>query len=487
MLLSFDEWLPDQPTLLAGCTEALNVLPGPSAYLPMPSLVPYTTAVGGKVLGGIIAQSSGNSYNYCGDKSALYSLANQSFTSVTRVVGGAYNVLGDDYWEFANWGNTVIGVNGHNDLPQQISLGAANFVDMSVGVKASHIAVVKDFVVLGNVSDSAAQVSRLRWCAINNPLDFVPSPATLADYQDLPTEYGPIQRVVGGGYGVVFQSKAITRMDFVGSPLVFAITTLHTNIGAFSPRAVTNYQNLVFFLAEDGFYTFDGSSLNPIGRGKVDSFFYKDLDKNHTVGVVAGIDPINKIVLWAYPSINNKGGNLDSLLIYSWAYNKWTHATGLDLEMVLSSVTTGINLDNLTSTTGFNLDALPVSLDSVQWTGGSIILSAYDKNHVLGRFNGAPMNATLRTREYQHFAGHRALTTEVWPYAVGLSASATLTLLNRDTLTRSMSAIETSVVNDIGYAPFLSDTRYSTIQLDVAGGFDQILGVNVEATQTGGV
>lgn len=486
-ILTFGEWLPDQPTLgLKGCTVATNVLPDANAYRPMPSLLPFTTAVGGRVLGGIFAtDSQSNNYNYCGDASALYALTQGSFSAVTRI-GGAYTILGNDQWEFANWGNTVIGVNGHTDLPQQISLGAANFADLSVGVKARHIAVMQDFVVLGNVSDSATNVYRVRWSAINNPTDFAPSAATLSDYQDMPSEGGPVQRVVGtGAGGVVFQSRRISRMTFVGSPLIFEIQPVHEKIGAFAPSAVTSYQNLVFFLSEDGFYSFDGQTLDPIGRSKVDQFFRNDLHPNYSQRISAAVDPINKLVMWAYASHGTSGGNANRLIVYSWAYKKWSLMDGVNVEYILSSITTGYTLDQLDAIST-SLENIPVTLDGVQWTGGSIIMSGYDSTHSLGRFNGSALPATLATGEFQLFQHQRAVVTEVWPLIIGTNASLSATVLNRNQLTESVSVGASSLTrNSSGWFPARVNARYHTIQLGIGGDFKQALGVQVVGTPTG--
>lgn len=488
-IIPFGEWLPDQPTFgLQGSTVVTNALPDANAYRSMPSLVPFTNALGGRALGGIFAtDAAGNNYNYVGDASAIYSLTQQSFSTATRTVGGAYTTLGDDLWEFANWGNTVIGVNGWTDPPQQISLGAANFADMSVGVKARHIAVINNFVVLGNVSDSAANTYRVRWSALNNPASFTADAATLADYQDLPSEGGPVQRLIPGeGGGYVFQKRRITRMAFVGSPLVFSFTPVQDKIGAFAPAAVANYQNLIFFLSEDGFYAFDGSS-EPfgIGRGKVDQFFRDDLHPNYTQRVIAAIDPTNKLVMWAYASNDSPQGNADKLIVYSWAYKKWSLISGLNVEYVLASVSTGYTLDGLDAITT-NLDALPASLDSLQWTGGQIILSAYDSNHKLGRFNGSAMPATVTTGEFQLFEDQRTMLTQVRPIAIGLSASLSLSVLNRNNLTESVSTGAANVsVNATGFAPVRVSARYMNIELDVGGNFNQLLGVEVHGTLAG--
>ena len=488
-VIPFGEWLPDLPPFgLQGATIATNVLPEAKSYRPFPSLVNVTTSLGSRVIGGIFATDAAtNNYNYVGIATALYQVLGASFSTVTRLAGGAYSTNSEDFWEFVNWGNTVIGVNGFTDNPQQISLGAANFADLNVGIKAKHICTMKDFVVLGNISDSATNVYRVRWSAINNPASFVPSITTLSDYQDLPSEGGPIQKIVGGEYSVIFQKRSIWRMLFVGSPLIFQFDRVHNLIGAYVPQAVSRYQNLVFFLSEDGFYSFDGNQLDPIGRGKVDQFFFSDLSTTNSQRINSAIDPTNKLIMWAYPSNSTTGGNPDKIICYSWAFKRWSLVEGINITYFFQTITTGYTLDGLDSVST-NLDSLTSPLDSVQWTGGQIIMSAFNATHQLGRFNGSAMAATIETGEFQLFPGIRAMVTEVRPNTIGLSASATITVRNRNNLTESVSTGSSAAIpNSTGFVQTRCSARYFRIRLTTTANtnFTHLIGVEVSGVPAG--
>jgi hypothetical protein len=488
--IPFGEWLPDLPPIgLQGAITITNVIPDKASYRPFPSLVQFSTALGSRAQGAIFAtDAAGNNYNYVGDATALYSLTQQTFNVATRLVGGAYLTAADDYWEFVNWGSTVIGVNGFADAPQRISLGAANFADLSVGVKARHITTMRDFVVMGNISDSATNVYRVRWSAINNPLSWTPDAATLADFQDLPSEGGPVQKLLGGEYGVVMQQRSIWRMQFIGSPLVFQFDRIHNAIGAYVPQGAIRYQNLVFFLAEDGFYSFDGTNLDPIGRGKVDRFFFDALNTTYFLRINAAIDPTNKLVMWAFPSASTVGGNPDSILAYSWAFKRWTLIEGIDIQFFMQSVSTGYTLDGLDAVST-NLDTgIPASLDSVLWTGGQIILSAFNSLQRLSHFNGSAMAATCDTGEFQLFPDQRAMLLSVRPDVTGLSASVSITIINRNNLTESASvgAVAASP-NATGFVSTRVSARYFRIRLTTTAltEFTHLIGVEVEGVPAG--
>lgn len=488
--IPFGDWLPDlPPTGLQGATKCTNVLPDARSYRPFPSLSTFSSAIGSRCRGFIVANDSAhNNYNYVGDQSALYSLVAQSFANVTRLVGGGYTVGTDDFWEFANWNNTVIGVNGFVDNPQLISLGALNFANLSIGVKAKHITTMRDFVIVGNISDSATNVYRVRWCAINNPSSWTVDTATLADFQDLPSEGGHVQKVLGGETTVVLQERSIWRMQFVGSPLIFQFDPVHKLIGSWVPQAAVRHQNLVFFLSEAGFYSFDGVNLKQIGNGRVDKFFFSDLSTTNYLRTQAAIDTKNKLVLWAYPSSNGTiGGNPDKLLAYSWAFDRWVLVEGINIEYLMQGTTTGLTLEGLDAISG-SIDALPVTLDSDQWTGGQIVLSAFNASHQLARFNGSAMAATVDTGEFQLFEGQLAMLTELWPHLDGVNASTTLTILNRDRLIDSVSVATANMVpNSTGFCEPRKTARYFRIRMTTAAGsdFTHLTGVDIVATPAG--
>lgn len=490
MIIPLAEWTPDLPPLgNPGALVADNVIPAANSYRSFPNAVPAANSLGGRVQGAIYARDAAqNVYNYAGDASALYRLVAQSFTVATRLVGGAYTTPTDDYWEFVQWGETVIGVNGVNgDAPQQISLGGANFVNLTGSPpKARHAAVINNFVVLGNISDSAVGVQRVRWSAINNANSWTQDAATLADYQDLLGDGGWIQKIVGGeNGGYVMQEHAIWRMTFVGSPLIFQFDKVKSGIGVFAPQSVVSIQGMIFFLANDGFYMFDGSSISPIGLNKVDNTFLDDLDPNYVYRVVGAIDPNRKLVLWSYPGSGNTGGNPNRVLVYHWGLKRWSRITGVggagfNIEFILSSIAGGYTLDGLDAIST-SLDALPYSLDSSQYVGGQINLSVFTTGHRLSTLNGSALPATVQTGEQNLISGHKTYITEVWPLVEGNAASAQVAIVARNTLIESASTGAAMSPTSTGFALMRNTSRYQRFQVTTTNGteFENLMGVMI--------
>lgn len=490
--IPFAEWLPDLPIFEnPGATVAKNVIPDAKSYRSFPNPTLYSTSLGGVCKGALIARDlAGNYYNYAGDASALYALNGINWTSTTRLAGGAYSTPTDDYWEFTQFGNQIIAVNGANgDVPQALTVGAANFAALAGSPpRAKHVASVRDFVVLGNISATATSPQMVRWCAINNAGSWTPDAATLADFQDLPGDGGWVQKIIGGEYGIVFQERAIYRMTFVGGGLIFQFDKVQTNIGAYAPQAVVSYRNFCFFLSEDGFNMFDGSTVKPIGQSKVDRTFFNELDTNYVYRIHAAIDPIRKLVAWAYPASGNTNGNPNRILIYNWGVNRWSRIEDINIELLFRNATTVASLDNL-DTLYPNLDLLLVSLDASQWAGGNYSFACFNNAHRLATFNGSAMPATVETAEYQFNRGPDGLAfvSEVRPVAEGLSASVTVAVASRITLTESAAYGTAVQPSSSGFASVRNTGRFHRFRLTTSdnSAFDHIQGVDVTATEDG--
>lgn len=499
MLIPLAEWLPDLPPLNnPGATVATNVLPGPvNSYEPFPGMIAVASASAvGTINNAFYARdSANNTYTYAGDSSALYVQSGNTFSVATNASIGSYTVALGDSWEFVSWGQTVIAVNGHTDLPQQISLGAATFDSIAGAPKARHIAVIKDFVVLGNVSDSATQVQRIRWSGINNSAAWSVDAATLADFQDLPGNGGWVQKIISGEQGYIFQERAIWRMTFVGSPLIFQFDKIHDGIGAYAPNGVVSFENLTYFLAADGFKVFDGSNIRPIGQGKVDKTFFADLDNGYVYNIRATLFDQMKCVFWQYPGAGNTGGRANHILIYSYAYDRWARVDIPDafsgaVDWIGIASSPGYTLDGLDAVST-NLDALPFSLDDRAWTGGNLTFAAFI-NDALYYFTSTPMDAEVETAELPIMNGvdgdnlmNLAQVEEVWPVVDGLSASVTVAVRNRMKLVESPTAGMDTAPNDTGFSEFHITSRYFRFNIKTFGAFDRIQGVDVVAVDAG--
>lgn len=486
MAIPFGEWLPDQPDFGNSCTVAKNVIPIAGGYKQFLSFSNTITALAARVQGAVaVKETGGGTHIYAGTASGLFQLPAGATAFTDRSKVGGYTCGADERWSFARYAENVFAAN-ISDPIQASMIGASSvFADLSASApKARHLGVWNSFLVLGNINDTSAGVLRngLRWSGIDAPSSYptVGSDSAVqaqSDLRELP-EGGAITGIAGGelgGYAIC--ERMIYRSTYVGSPLVFDLQPVEQNRGTRFPGSIIVYGRYVFFLADDGFYLFDGIESQPIGTEKIDSWFLADLDPLHVPRICSAYDPVNKLAIWAYPGSGNSAGNPTKIVIYKQTLKRWSYVE-TTLEFLLSGLSLGYTLDTLDSI-GLALDALPYSLDSYVFQGGVPQLTGFDTSHRFGYFNGSAMAARLTTGEQQLTPGQRSLVTAVTPLITDASGTVTVTHLTRKRLANSsLTSSSAFSMSADGECYGQSDDRYHRFQMDTTGSFGKAMGVD---------
>jgi hypothetical protein len=253
-----------------------------------------------------------------------------------------------------------------------------------------------------------------------------------SDKQDLLGEGGWNQGIVGGLSSAdvaIFQERRIWRGVYIGSPAIFSFQPVDAGRGTPAPGSIVQAGPIVYYLADSGFYAFDGAQAKPIGDQKVDRTFWADVDVNNLYRITGSIDPVNKIVYWAYPGSQSTGGTPNRILAYHYALDRWSLINAITLEVMVRAMTVGYTLEQLDAFG--TLETLPYSLDSRSWTGGAINLAAFDTTHKMGYFSGSSLAATLDTSEASLNDEGMAYVNRVWPKVDATSAQVMVGYRNR--------------------------------------------------------
>lgn len=490
------EFLPDFPDVpSAGSDTVFNVIPEtPISYSPLRSLQPYSSAISARCQGGLSAiDENANVRVFAGDVSKLYRIASgaTAFSDVSKI--GGYTTGADYVWSFEQFGRRIIATN-YNDPPQSYVEGTSTvFSDMITSgltsLKARYVASVGDFVVMANTTDGTygTQPQRVHWSAINDPTNF-PTPGTtaaanaLSDFQDLVGNHGQIKGIIGNlgsASGAIFLERAIYRMNFAGMPTVFDFQPVQGAVGLLTQGGLAQYGGAAFYATEDGFKMFDGSNSQPIGKNKVDRFFYNDVDSSKLNRMSSTSDPSRGLIYFAYPK-SGSNGLLNGLLIYSIPLQRWsaTETDATRVEILLKSATFGVTLEGL-DTFG-TLDALPYSLDSEAWIGGRFRMSAFDENHKFGYFDGSYLQAKVDTSDYEPAQGRQSLVNYVRPLTD--ATDVTVSTGARDRIQDTVSFGDAASVDRNGLCPVRTRGRYHRQRIIIPAGsnWSNISGIDVE-------
>lgn len=475
MILGVGPYAPDQPDLNGSTSAlALNVIAAANSYRPLPSLSAVTSALTARGQGGFYARKSdGSAVQFMGDATKLYKLSGTTPVDVSRASGGAYACPADGFWQFCQFGSLVIAINGA-DVAQKFNIESdTNFSALGGSPPASpkFSMVVGDFVVFCHTTNGNTYVE---WSGINNAATWTPSSTTLADNQQLP-DGGRIMGCAGGQVGYIIQEKAIRRMSFVGSPLVFQFDKIHDNVGGAIDYCVTQAPGArVFFMDRAGPYMLIGDRLQDIGAERMSRTFWGSgtyaINQTYLNRTSTAINPVETLWAISIASPASTDGTPDTLWLYNWTVDRWTVAQPGNHEMIATLVTqASFTLEDLNSLYS-TLESVPFSLDSYVWTGvARPVFGGFDSTHAFGYFNGANLAATVDTLEAA--IGDDRLALVRGARALVDTASHTITLGTRKLQSDAVSwgsAVSPSSSNGMCY--FRQNARYARARISVSAG-----------------
>lgn len=384
--ITFNEWLPDQPNIIDGLSDAKNVIPDQVGYGPMPNAANLSSSASENINSVSAGKYATTTELFAGGGTKLFKF-NSSTTALTDVSkAGGYS--GNNRWKFVQFGSKFLATNGNNAIQSWTIGTSTKFADLSADAPiAKFMTVVRDFVVCANIGTT--EPNKVQWSDISDATTWTTGGASQADYQYIPD--GDITGITGGEFGIVLTDKSVSRMTYIGSPLYMQFDNISPNIGCTVSGSVAQYGRNTFFLSEDGFYMTNGQEVLPIGAEKVDRYFYKNADVIDFPNMSATADPINKLVIWNY----KKTDATRELLIYNWVTQRWSRCE-TTADYLSSSATPNVDLEGLDSYG--NIDNLPASLDSRIWAGGKYIFAGTDADKII-TFTGENKTGELVTND----------------------------------------------------------------------------------------
>lgn len=413
-MVTFGEWLPDDDRNIrpgfpvqwesgseVPLQDAKNVIYTGSSYRPFQPPVSIGTELPVTPMDAIGVMYNGSRYLIAGSGAALY---------YSTDGGATWNACGSGFtgagWVFAQYGNCVYATNGVNPIQtMDLSAGSPTFTALNAASApvAFAIGIIRDFVVAGNiVSGDQTGGWVLQWSALANPAkwDLPNTQAARADQsgaQSLYSQYGAVQFIAQGEeMAVVFQETGISRVQYVGGDVVFSFYTFERKRGLVTPRAAAQAGNTVYYLAADGFYATDGSTVEPIGYGKINKYFLNNC--TDITAVRASMDTVNSCVIWSYPVASGT-----AQVIYNYTEKKWTRGA-------------------------YSSGVLFQLIQGLAW----FTPAAFNASNFVTVFSGTPTDCELTTKDFRFDPSAHALVTSVRVLCDG-TATAGVAGRNQDT------------------------------------------------------
>jgi len=491
-LIPFGPWRPDAASINTPVVRlALNVLPAVAGFKPFPSIGAVSEAIGNveirdsadnnlvdsagnqiiqgyptgteEALGAaVVYESDGTVHSFVGTDVALRKITTErTWDDVSRPTPD-YTVGAGERWNFEIFGDLVLATTISEPV-QAYDLAAGGAFDDLAGSppQARYIAIVRDFVLLGNLEDHA---NRVHWSGINNAESWTPGTAS-SDYQDFPSG-GPVRGLIGGEVGYVFQAQKVWRMTFQpGSAAIFSFDELEGGRGLAAPSSLVRIGRTAYYMAYDGFYKFDIASgtSTPLGEGKWQNWVSADIRSGTEQLVLGGVDPSRKLILWAYIPSSSGNQTPSRVLVYNWVLDEASIAD-ITVNAMGQWLSQGYSLDEL-GVFG-TLDELPFSLDSPVWKGGVGLLAVFSDDNKLSYLVGSPMAATVETSDGQ--AETRTMINATRPHVDSDQATVAIAARERDANTITYNSAQP--MEDTGVCPAYASGNLIRAKIEIPEG-----------------
>jgi hypothetical protein len=464
----FKEWAPDQPDLGAEVLiNAQNVIPSASGYKCFKTFAATSSTAPSSVIDNAYAANSPSKgtnivYVSAGD---YYTSANfGAFTSRGGQTVGAEGGM-------VQFDDLLIAV-GTGHFPYKHTIGSTSNVSTLAATGTAPacnvVGVINRFVVLGDLlTSTAASTQRanvLQWCAIDQPTNW-PAPnsstaiATQAGQQILESRYGQVMGIHGGDqFGTVLQVGAVTRMTYEGPPTVFRFDVLDNVNGSLFKKGSIQAGGLTYFISRNGFCRTDGVSVERIGVGKVDKFFWDSVNQSFASDRLnTGYDPLNNLVQWAFPT--EASNTCNRLMSFNPDTSQWSYC-----DVALSHL--------VTPNKALASQQTMIALNSA----------------FLGRMEGTAGSAVFETSDAEFNPSGRSYVDAVSPHveSSGTAPAMTVRLGYRDSLGTTPSYTSATSANSAtGEANFRIDAKYVRAEITLTGNFDKATGFVAEVKPAG--
>lgn len=484
----FGEWLPDMPDTTGQETlnldSALNVYSSTTGYAPFPkaSIITSGTEDGEDINQLYLAKKDQLILAFGGTNKNIYLYNNliaraATSTSVSKVGGYSSPAVA---WDFAQFGDVILATNGADKI-QRYVIGDSDkprFEDIAQAPVCNSISIVRDFVFAGYCDENSQKV---QWSDLNNENVWDSSDTNQADFQILPSG-GAIKAVTGGEYGLILQEKAVTRASYIGTPLVFQFDQISDNTGCLTGKSAVQYNGITYFLSESGFMSCDGSTIQNIGAGKVNNWFFAALDSTQIETMDVAIDPLKNLIVWNFPTAERIPTDEERYTImYNYVTGRWTSGS-TNAQVVAQLATQGRSLDSLGPTSEYpKLDTMPISLDSPLFIGGESAFcgAIEDKVCTFSLYNEATF---LTTSDIEQ--GVFSVATLAMPIIE--NGSATFQIASRNNLNQNIEWSTESVTSLENRADLRSGGRYHRLRVKPTGsGWTHAIGFDLTITTQG--
>jgi len=421
----------------------------------------------------LVTKLDGTKRLFAGTETHLYEAGSAAWTDRSAT---AYATTADGRWEFRQFGDVTIAVNGADD-PQVSTSGA--FSALAAMPVAKFVETCSGFVIVANISDAGYPHADGWWCsALYDHTDWTPAVATQSARARLLDTPGPITAFKAlGAILVAFKARSMYVGQYVGPDVIWAWQQVPGDVGAFSQGSVVSDGSALYWWGGDDFYRFDGSRPVPL-RSPVKKWFQSNASPAYLYKMLGNFDRINGLVRWYFVGT---GTEPTRCIVFNVQAGTWGRADRA-VEALVDYVSPLITYDSPGALTGVVYDSvLSNSYDSPFWLSQSELPSIIDTDHLLRSLSGVSESSSITTGDIGDDDTYSLLRRARLRYAKSPS-SASLTAYYRDT-GDALTQGETTSADD-GKFDVTQVARWHRLRLSFTGD-TEIVGMNADVQPDG--
>ena len=119
---------------------------------------------------------------------------------------------------------------------------------------------------------------------------------------------------------LIWTDTSLYTMQFIGAPFTFGVNLINENVGLISPNAAINAPDGVYWMARDGFYTYNGSVQRLVCS--VLNYVLDDFNSSQSFKTIAFTNREFNEVGWFYPSSSST--EIDRYVTYNYLEKAWS-------------------------------------------------------------------------------------------------------------------------------------------------------------------
>ena len=176
----------------------------------------------------------------------------------------------------------------------------------------------------------------VRWSDQNNPFDWIPTTTNTSGGQVMRIGSKIVCGISTKDEVVVFTDAAVYSMRYLRAEPWFGFTLITQGVEIVSPNAAVNASNTIFFMGNDGFYTYSGS-VSPLSSS-VSKYVFDDFNEGQKEKCFAAVNSGFSEVMWFYPSSGSFEPN--RYVVFNYEEGSWSIGAFDMTKFVFSESTT---------------------------------------------------------------------------------------------------------------------------------------------------